>query len=88
LDSYFLMILVCCNNELNCFVACSLLGTMRYFKVLTLQLQRLKQCSQDMRKLSSDYQIRDFGPIHVHYEVLSNACFKYDQIAEKLEDVS
>jgi hypothetical protein len=24
----------------------------------------------------------------MHYGVLSNTCFKYDQIAEKLEDVS
>jgi hypothetical protein len=62
--------------------------TMRYFKVFTLQLQRLKQCPHNMRKLSSDYQIRDFRPIHVHYGVLFNACFKYDQNAEKLEDVS
>jgi hypothetical protein len=48
----------------------------------------LKQCPHNMRKLSSDYQIRDFRPIHVHYGVLFNACFKYDQNAEKLEDVS
>jgi hypothetical protein len=41
-----------------------------------------------MRKLSSEYQIQDFRPIHVHYEVLSNACFKYDQITEKLKDLS
>jgi hypothetical protein len=41
-----------------------------------------------MRKLSSDHQIRYFGPLHVHYEVLSNACFKYDQIVEKLKSVS
>jgi hypothetical protein len=41
-----------------------------------------------MRKLSSEYQIRDFRPIHVYYGVLYNACFKYDQITEKLEDLS
>jgi hypothetical protein len=48
----------------------------------------MKRCARDMRKLSSDHQIRDFGPIHVHYGVLSNARFKYDQIVEKLEIVS
>jgi hypothetical protein len=27
------------------------------------------------------------APLYVHYGVLSNACFKYDQIAEKLESL-
>jgi hypothetical protein len=48
----------------------------------------MKRCARDMRKMSSDHQIRDFRPIHVHYVVLSNICFKYDQIAEKLKNVS
>jgi hypothetical protein len=47
----------------------------------------MKQCARDMRKLSSKHQIHDFWPLHVHIEVLFNACFKYDQIAEKLKSV-
>jgi hypothetical protein len=48
----------------------------------------MKQCAHDMRKLSNDHQIRDFWPLHVHVGVLSNTCFKYDQIAEKLKSVA
>jgi hypothetical protein len=58
------------------------------FQGLDTAITEIKRCARDMRKISSDHQIRDFGPIHVHYGVLSNACFKYDQIAEKLETVS
>jgi hypothetical protein len=48
----------------------------------------MKQCAREMRKLSSDHQIRDFRPIHVHIAVLCNACFMYDQIAEKLKSLT
>jgi hypothetical protein len=58
------------------------------WEALATTITEMKRCAQDMRKLSSEHQIRDFSPIHVRYGVMSNACFKYDQIAEKLETVS
>jgi hypothetical protein len=48
------------------------------FQALDTAITEMKRCARDMRKLSSDHQIRDFGPIYVHYGVLYNACFKYD----------
>jgi hypothetical protein len=49
---------------------------------LNIAISEMQQCAQDMRKLSSEHQIQS------NYGVLSNAYFKYDQIAKKLKDVS
>jgi hypothetical protein len=57
-------------------------------QALEKAITEMKLCARDMRKLSSYHQIHDFGPIHVHYGVLSHVCFKYDQIAEKLKSDS
>jgi hypothetical protein len=51
-------------------------------------ITEMKQCAQDMRKLSSDHQICDFSLIHVHYGVLFNVCFRHNQIAEKLKSLA
>jgi hypothetical protein len=42
----------------------------------------ISEMQRHMRKLSSEHQIQS------NYGVLSNAYFKYDQIAKKLKDVS
>jgi hypothetical protein len=82
----------CCSSSFACL--CSLSCCFQFCRFddilqgLNTTILEMQQCAADIRKLSSEYQIRDFRPIHVHYGVLSNACFKYDQIAEKLEDLS
>jgi hypothetical protein len=58
------------------------------WEALNTTISEMQRCAVAMRKLSSDHQIRDFSSIHVHYGVLSNACFKYDQIEEKLKSVT